>query len=85
MQSSRYQNQSIYFSDVIINANSAIMNFADLCGKVFFNNDPGSNIGFYTVHCYSLMYEYSPEFFAQSLPSGSHQNSILWVAEGRAD
>lgn len=35
MQSSRYQNQSIYFSDVIINANSATMNFADLCGKVF--------------------------------------------------
>ncbi len=85
MQSSRYQNQPFYFSDVIVDISSAITNFADLCSKVFCYNDPGSNSGFYAVHRYLQMHGYGPEFLAQSLPSGSHQTSIRWVTESRAD
>ncbi len=85
MQSSRYQNRPVYFSDVIVNVNSATTNFADLCNKVFCYNDPGSNSGFYAVHRYLQLHGYRPEFLVQSLPSGSHQASIRWVAEGRAD
>ncbi len=85
LQSSRYQNQPVYFSDVIVNASSAITHFNDLYDKVFCYNDPGSNSGFYAVHRYLQIHGYGPEFFAQALPSGSHQNSIQWIAEGRAD
>lgn len=85
MQSSRYQDQPVYFSDVIVNRNSAAKNFADLFGKVFCYNDPGSNSGFHAVHHYLQKQGYSAEFLAESLRSGSHQNSLRWVAAGRAD
>lgn len=85
MQSFRYQNQPIYFSDIIVNTNSTLTEFSDLLGKVFCYNDPGSNSGFHTVHRYLQLHGYSFEFLGELLQSGSHQNSIRWVAEGRAD
>jgi phosphonate transport system substrate-binding protein len=85
MQSSRYENQPVYFSDVIVNVSSAIRDFAELRGKVFCYNDLGSNSGFYTVHRYLQLHGYIAEFMTHSLPTGSHQNSIRWIVEGRAD
>ncbi|MDZ8184468.1 MAG: PhnD/SsuA/transferrin family substrate-binding protein [Nostoc sp. ChiSLP02] len=85
MKSSRYSNSPIYYADVIVNADSNIKKFADLTGKTFCYNDPGSNSG-YNLLCHRLTKETYPEnFFGKTLQSGSHQRSIRWVLEGLAD
>jgi phosphonate transport system substrate-binding protein len=85
MESPRYGNHPIYYADVIVNANSNIQKFAELAGKTFCYNDPGSNSG-YNLLCHRLTKETSGKnFFSKTLQSGSHQRSIRWVIEGLAD
>lgn len=85
MQASRYQNCAVYFSDIIVAANSNFHNFADLKSKSFCYNDPGSNSGYNLVRQRLIKSQYSPNFFCQVMQSGSHQNSMRWVIEGLAE
>lgn len=82
---SRYQDRPIYFSDVIVNAASKITQIPDLVGQSFCYNDSGSNSGYNLVRGYLLSNGYTSNFFGACLQSGSHQRSLQWVAEGRAD
>jgi phosphonate transport system substrate-binding protein len=85
MQASRYQQHPVYFSDVIVNAASELNAFANLAGKTVCYNDPGSNSGYYLL-CHRLLQEENcAHFFSHAIQSGSHQRSIQWVIEGRAD
>jgi phosphonate transport system substrate-binding protein len=85
MEASRYQNRPIYFSDLIVNANSEIRLFEDFRNKVFCYNDSGSNSG-YNLPRYRLIQSgYSQDFFAKAIQSGSHQRSIQWVIYELAD
>jgi phosphonate transport system substrate-binding protein len=49
MQASRYQNLPVYFSDIIVSAESDFKTFDDLNGKTLCYNDPGSNSGYNMV------------------------------------
>lgn len=84
MQASRYQNRPIYFSDIIVNADSNLWSFDDLTGKTFCYNDPGSNSG-YNLVLHRLTQSGHSSFFGKAMQSGSHQRSIKLVVEGRAD
>lgn len=85
MQASRYQARPIYFSDLIVSANSSLRSFEHLSGKTFCYNDSGSNSGYNLVRQRLLHSGYAPSFFGQAIASGSHQTSIRWVVEGIAD
>lgn len=85
MRSPRYQNRPVYFSDVIVRANSPIQTFADLVGQRFCYNDPGSNSGYYLLLHYLVENQYPVDFFRQLIQSSSHQRSIRFVIEGLAD
>lgn len=85
MQASRYQDHPVYFSDIIVNADSSLKTFDDLAGKTLCYNDPGSNSG-YNLVCQRLMQSGHPSnFFGKVIQSGSHQRSIRLVVEGLAD
>jgi len=85
MQSTRYADRPVYFSDVIVRDNSGIKSFDALYGKTFCYNDPGSNSG-YNLLCYHLIQKgYSPIFLGSVWQSGSHQRSIQAVITGEAD
>jgi phosphonate transport system substrate-binding protein len=85
MRSPRYQDRPVYFSDVIVHAASPITTFADLAGTTFCYNDLGSNSGYNLVRDRLMRSELPPDFFAKAIASGSHQQSMRWVAESRAD
>jgi len=85
MQASRYQNRPVYFSDIIVKADSELQSFDDLSGKILCYNDPGSNSGYNLVRQRLLQSGYPSNFFGKVIPSGSHQRSIRWVVEGIAD
>ena len=95
MQGDRYQQQPIYFADIVVHANSNFYKLADLEGSRFCYNDRGSNSG-YNLLRYRLLQHLKLQFLPQELPanyqffqsskaSGSHQNSLQWIASGRAD
>ncbi len=85
MVGTRYKNRPVYFSDVIVQANSGFTTFEDLAGKTLCYNDLGSNSGFNLLRQRLIQSGLPNNFFGQVVPSGSHQRSIQWVAEGLAD
>lgn len=85
MQSERYQNQPIYFSDLIVNASSSTTQVSQLAGKRFCFNDPGSNSGYNLMRHRLMQANYPLPFFGKVLQSGSHQHSIQWIIERKAD
>ena len=84
MLGSRYENQAIYFADAIVNAYSDLKVFADLALKTFCYNDLGSNSG-YNLLQHRLIQDGHQSFFNKTIQSGSHQRSIRWVVDGKAD
>ena len=91
MQGDRYQQQPIYFADLVVHADSKFYELADLEGSRFCYNDRGSNSGYNLIRYRILQYLKSQilppnsQFFQSSQASGSHQNSLQWIASGLAD
>lgn len=85
MKGNRYQAKPIYFSDVVVHADSRFWQFTDLRGTSWAYNDTGSHSG-YVVTCYYLaqMGETS-RFFGKSIGSGSHIKSLQMVLEKEVD
>jgi phosphonate transport system substrate-binding protein len=82
MNAPRYQNRPVYFSDIIVRANSPYHTLADLKGSTFAYNEVHSLSG-YVLPCYHLFQlGLRPDFFGQMLPSGSHAVSMDWVESG---
>jgi phosphonate transport system substrate-binding protein len=85
LQGERYQNQPIYFSDVIVRPESSFHRFADLRGHSWAYNDPDSHSG-YNVTRYKLVQMGETQgFFGQVVQAGWHQKSIQLVIEGAVD
>lgn len=87
MLGDRYENQPIYFSDIVVNAASNFKQFEDLAGTRFCYNDQGSNSG-YNLLRYRLLQHLDPRgisYFSHVQQSGSHQRSLQWIANGFAD
>lgn len=78
--------ERVYYSYLIVQADSPAVSLADLRGKVFAFSDPLSNSG-KLVPEYQLftMGETPSSFFERYEYTGSHDNSILAVAEGLVD
>jgi len=91
MQGDRYQQQPIYFADIMVDADSNFYEFSDLAGSRFCYNDRGSNSGYNLIryrilqHLKSQTLPANHQFFQSSQASGSHQNSLQWIASGLAD
>ena len=91
MQGDRYQQQPIYFADIVVRADSNFYELGDLAGSRFCYNDRGSNSGYNLIryrilqHLKSQTLPANYQFFQSSQASGSHQNSLQWIASGLAD
>lgn len=85
MGEARYGGQPVYFSDVVVRADSALCSWDDLAQSVFCYNDRGSHSG------YSRMgYELSQRrldwgFFGQWVVSGGHLRSLHYLLTHQAD
>lgn len=84
MRGARYQGRPIYFSDVVVRADSPYQSFSDLRGARWCYNEPGSHSGYNVVRAY-LGRNGWDRFFASAEESGSHLASLDWIRQGRAD
>ena len=78
--------ETVYYSYIIVPADSPAQSLADLRGKTFAFTDPLSNSGrLMPVYLLWQMGETPESFFEQTIYTYSHDNSINAVAEGLVD
>lgn len=81
----RYQDKPIYFSDIIVKANSPYHTIEDLESSKFVINEKISLSGSLMPQYHFLNKGGLQKYFGQVLESSSHANSIEYVLDGKAD
>lgn len=78
--------RTVYHSYFIVHKDSRLGTLEDLRGKTFAFTDPDSNTGrIVPLHLLATMRETPESFFSRSLFTGSHDKSILAVAQKLVD
>jgi phosphonate transport system substrate-binding protein len=85
MRAARYQGRPIYFSDLVVPADSRAQKFADLRGKLLAYNEPNSYSGYQVVRAHLASLGESRAFFGGIVAAGSHQAALRRVVAGTAD
>lgn len=85
MQPSRYQNRPIYFSDVVVRADSEFYTFADLRGASWAYNEPNSQSGYNVTRYHLATLGEVSGYFGQVVEAGAHQRALDMVVEGQID
>ena len=75
----------IYFSDVVVRADSGIDSFDGLRGRTWAYNDDRSLSGWHSALQRLRELPAGPEFFSKAVASGSHLESLRLVTEGIVD
>lgn len=85
LPAARYNDQPVYFSDVIVRNDSPYRAFEDLRGATFAYNQTVSFSGYVLPLYHMLKTGRTDGFFGQTVASGSHAVSMDWVESGQAD
>jgi phosphate/phosphite/phosphonate ABC transporter binding protein len=85
MADSRYLGRSVYFSDIVVRADSRFRSFDDLCGASWAYNEPKSHSGYNVVRYYLAGRNIDGAFFGSVVESGSHAASIDLILGGTVD
>jgi phosphonate transport system substrate-binding protein len=81
----RYLDKPIYFSDVIVHADSGARSFADLRGRSWAYNEPLSHSGYGITRYHLVQMEETSGFFGDVIEAGFHEKAIAMVAAGTVD
>ena len=85
LRGDRYDGQPIYYSDIIVSAESSVATFADLRGATVAYNEPYSHSGYVTLLHHLATLGEGIGFFGAMVEAGFHRDAIQMVADGRAD
>lgn len=85
MRDPRYGGKPVYYSDVIVRADSRFRSFQDLRGSRWAYNEPGSHSGYNVTRYYLAKQRLGDDFFGAFIQSGSHQNSLRMLMERQID
>jgi phosphonate transport system substrate-binding protein len=81
----RYRGRPIYFSDVIVHADSGIHDFLGLRGRSWAFNEPLSQSGYGITRFHLARLGYVDGFFGEVVEAGYHHEAIRMVASGAVD
>lgn len=81
----RYAGRPIYFSDVVVQADSHYQRFSDLRGRVWAYNEPFSHSGYIVVLHHLRSIGEDAGFFGQMVEAGFHAEALRMVAGGEVD
>jgi phosphonate transport system substrate-binding protein len=85
LEGDRYRGRPIYFSDVIVAADSPFRSFEDLRGASWAFNEPDSQSGFGVVRAHLAGLGEPRGYFGRVVEAGFHDTAIRMVAEGGVD
>ena len=81
----RYLDQPIYFSDIVVHADSEFASFKDLRGASWAYNEPMSHSGDMVVRHFLASQKIYDGFFGSAVESGSHAASIDLILNRSVD
>ena len=81
----RYLDRPVYFSDVVVRADSRYKAFEDLRGAAWAYNEPMSHSGYNVVRHFMAARSIHGRFFGPVVESGSHQASIDLIVNRGVD
>ena len=81
----RYGGWPVYFSDVIVPADSDVFDFAQLRGRSWAYNEPRSHSGYNLTLYHLAQLGETDGYFGEVVQAGAHQAAIDLVAGGRVD
>lgn len=82
----RCAGRPVFFSDLVVRADSAAASLTDLRGSTWAYNDPCSQSGYFSVlRRLDDIDEDASQFFGSRLAAGTHLEAMLHVAQGTAD
>lgn len=81
----RYQNRPVYFSEIIVRADSPLHSFADLRGAGFAYNEPESLSGCEVMRHHLATIGAMRGYFGRVVASGAHLNSLQMILAGQID
>ena len=84
MHHRRYGGAAVYFSDVVVRADSHIRSFTDLQGASWAYNEPRSHSGFNLVRYHLASHGLGWSFFGELVEAGSHQAALELILAGTA-
>ncbi len=85
LQGERYGGEPIYFSDVIVAADSDLETFADLRGRSWAFNEPLSQSGYGITRYHLLTLGETEGYFSEVIEAGFHESAIRMVRDGEVD
>ena len=85
MEGRRYMDRPVYFSDVVVRADSPFNSFADLAGARWAYNEPNSHSGFNVIRYHLAMLGELGGYFGQVTASTAHQISLEMILAGEVD
>ena len=85
MKSAKYLGKPIYFSDVVVHRDSPFQSMSDLRGSSWACNEPTSHSGCNLIRYYLTVHGESGNFFQEIVESGSHQDSLAMLLDGKID
>jgi len=85
MKHARYCARPVYYSDVIVRADSPFLSFADLRGAVWAYNEPRSHSGYNVVRYHLAAKGMPAAYFGRVVESGSHHNSLQMILQRSID
>lgn len=77
----RYQNQPVYFSDVVVHRDSPFHTLADLRGRSWAYNEPHSHSGYRVVQYALAQLGERQGYFGRVVASGAHQRSLQLILD----
>jgi phosphonate transport system substrate-binding protein len=85
MAAPRYGGRPVYYTDVIVRRDCPARSFEALRGRTWAYNDGDSNSGYVVPRDHLLALGETRGFFGEVIASGSHQQSIRLVLDGKVD
>jgi phosphonate transport system substrate-binding protein len=80
-----YGGRPIYFSEIIVRADSPFRSFADLRGRSWAYNEPNSQSGYGIIRHHLLQLDETKGFFGSIVEAGWHELSIHLVRSGQVN
>lgn len=85
MRASQYRDRPVYFSNVIVRAESPYQTFEQLRGTRWVYNEPNSYSGYHVVRDYLARRGWDGDFFGEVTASGAHARSVEMILDNSAD
>ena len=85
MDGPHYAARPVYFSDVVVRADSPIHTFADLSGRRWAYNNIGSHSGYNITRYHLATLGEDGNFFGRVVEAGAHQRSLAMILSGEID